>query len=67
MNLGQAVAVLPYETRAQQTKSSESGKKQLLAASGETERITCTLLDALCLSGYLKGPRTTEPKRKFAV
>jgi tRNA/rRNA methyltransferase len=60
MNMGQAVAVCLYELiREAQTGSPVQQTDGLdLATSGELERITTLLLDALRASGYL-DPRST--------
>jgi TrmH family RNA methyltransferase len=72
MNLGQAVAVCLYElvrgasSGSQRKRLPEPSKATLrlqkndLAAASQLERITATLLDALCASGYLK-PQPTVP------
>lgn len=57
MNLGQAVAVCLYEL-ARGKDTAASSKPPKLADSGEIERITALLFQALTASGYVK-PRTT--------
>jgi TrmH family RNA methyltransferase len=52
MNLGQAVAVCLYEL-VRESKVSGEPEKTKLAATGEVERITMMLLDALQASGFL--------------
>jgi tRNA/rRNA methyltransferase len=54
MNLGQAVAVCLYEL-ARDPKSSLAPEKPVLATSGDLERLTSLLLDALEASGYVKS------------
>src|SRR5437762_6445456 len=62
MNLGQAVAVCLYElartSHKGKSKTAPTSGKQPIATSGEIERITAMLLDALRDSGYL-GPNST--------
>ena len=53
MNLGQAVAVCLYEL-VRDSKTTPTTEKLKLANSGELERITSVLLDAMRFSGYLK-------------
>ena len=76
MNLGQAVAVCLYEL----VRSAQSGSKRKRlpkelriagrpqkndsAAAGQLERITATLLDALCASGYLKPQPAASTEEK---
>jgi TrmH family RNA methyltransferase len=63
MNLGQAVAVCLYEL-VRDAKVAGSTEKIQPATSGEVERISAVLLDALRVSGYVK-PRAaaaTEDK-----
>jgi tRNA/rRNA methyltransferase len=59
MNLGQAVAVCLYEI-IRDTKSASSAGKMELASSGEVERITAVLLDALDTSGWLGRRRVSD-------
>jgi TrmH family RNA methyltransferase len=58
MNLGQAVAVCLYEL-IRDEKIGKSAKTGKAAASGDVERITGSLLEALKISGYV-NPRTAE-------
>jgi TrmH family RNA methyltransferase len=51
MNLGQAVAVALYEL-VRNVKTMEPPKTSELAAAGDVERVTRSLLEALSLSGY---------------
>ena len=63
MNLGQAVAVCLYEL-ARESKTKPSGEKKKKAKTGDVERMTGLLFEALQDSGYVK-PRTgaaTEEK-----
>jgi len=53
MNLGQAVAVSLYEL-VRDSKTTPTTEKLKLANSGELERITSVLLEAMRFSGYLK-------------
>lgn len=64
MNLGQAVAVCLYEL-GRDAKAAGKGAKRKRATSGEVERITVILLDALRASGYLKGHPTAEAEEKI--
>jgi TrmH family RNA methyltransferase len=68
MNLGQAVAVCLYEL-ARGAKSASQPDKLLAATSGDLERITSVLLEALRSSGYLKPhfDATTEEKIRRLV
>ncbi len=69
MNLGQAVAVCLYEL-ARSAKPSSVGEKAVRTASGDLERLTTLLLDALHASGYLKKPtlsRTTKSRSAAPV
>jgi TrmH family RNA methyltransferase len=68
MNLGQAVAVCLYEL-ARGTQSAWQRGKPLAASSGDLERITTVLLEALRSSGYLKPQfdATTEEKIRRLV
>jgi TrmH family RNA methyltransferase len=59
MNLGQAVAVCLYEL-ARGGKPSKQSTRRERAASGEIERITMLLLEALRASGYLAQPAATN-------
>jgi TrmH family RNA methyltransferase len=68
MNLGQAVAVCLYEL-ARQESATASTQVPKAATSGEMERITSLLYQALNISGYVK-PRTaasTEAKLRRLV
>src|SRR3954464_3970445 len=58
MNLGQAVAVCLYELARGGEKQSKSREKTKSANSGQMERLTGMLFDALSASGYVKP--TTE-------
>ena len=67
MNLGQAVAVCLYEMVRDGKAAPQKLKKQP-ATSGEVERITTMLLDALRASGYIKpgaGNVTGEKVRRM--
>ncbi len=59
MNLGQAVAVCLYEI-IRDTKAASSAEKPVLASSGDVERITALLLDALDTSGWLGRRRVSD-------
>jgi TrmH family RNA methyltransferase len=63
MNLGQAVAVCLYELARSATPKPLSQKLNR-ATAGDAERITDTLLQALCASGYVKrgSAASTEDK-----
>ena len=68
MNLGQAVAVCLYEL-AREENAAASGQAPRLANSGEIERISGLLFQALSASGYVK-PRiaaSTEAKLRRLV
>lgn len=57
MNLGQAVAVCLYElSRGGKSGESSHSREPERAASGEIERMTALLLDAMRASGYLPQP-----------
>jgi tRNA/rRNA methyltransferase len=58
MNLGQAVALCLYEL-ARAGKGTPKATKPTTAATGEVERVTQVLLEALRTSGYL-SPRSTS-------
>jgi TrmH family RNA methyltransferase len=76
MNLGQAVAVCLYELvrgaqsgsqRKRSLKESRAARqpqKNNSAAAGQLERITATLLEALCASGYLKPQPAASTEEK---
>ena len=76
MNLGQAVAVCLYElvrgSRSRgklkispvQLRAARQLQKNDLAAAGQLERITVTLLDALAASGYLKPQPAASTEEK---
>jgi len=55
MNLGQAVAVCLYELARDAKKAIAKTKLEKRATAGEIERISTVLLEALHLSGYVKG------------
>lgn len=68
MNLGQAVAVCLYEL-AREVSTTASTQAEKTASSGEIERITALMFEALSASGYVK-PRTaasTEEKLRRLV
>ena len=64
MNLGQAVAVCLYELAPSRTEHRQSELVDSRATAGTLDRITCTLLDALCASGYVHSgtEASTEDK-----
>jgi TrmH family RNA methyltransferase len=64
MNLGQAVAVCLYEI-ARNEKVHASANKDLLAAAGELERLTETLLKTLHESGYFEQSTATTNELKI--
>lgn len=68
MNLGQAVAVCLYELARETNAQSDLSVPQL-AASGELDRITAVLLDALHASGYInpKSAASTEEKARRMI
>ena len=66
MNLGQAVAVCLYEL-ARDAKAAGQWEKVELAASGEVERITTSLLGALKASGYVNPAASTDEKVRRLV
>ncbi|HVS87797.1 MAG TPA: TrmJ/YjtD family RNA methyltransferase [Candidatus Acidoferrum sp.] len=59
VNLGQAAALCLYEL-ARDSQAARQSEKLKPATTGEVERITAMLLDALRASGYLK-PRSAAP------
>jgi len=63
MNLAQAVAVCLYEL-AREARAAR-GEKVKLATSGESERLTEVLLEALAASGYLKPRAGAETREKI--
>jgi TrmH family RNA methyltransferase len=73
MNLGQAVAVCLYElVRLEQKPSARSARaasktagKQAMASSGDMERITAILLDAMVASGYIKRKPTADAEERL--
>ena len=67
MNLGQAVAVTLYEL-VRASPESSPGKRQPASAE-DLERLTSTLLDALCASGYVKAGAgaSTEMKARRLI
>lgn len=64
MNLGQAVAVTLYEL-VRETKALNSVKSAKRASSGEVDRISTILLEALRESGFLKKPSTLAADDKI--
>jgi tRNA/rRNA methyltransferase len=68
MNLGQAVAVCLYEL-VREAKAAQPAEKLPRATSGEVERITALLLEALRTSGYVKprGAAIAEEKVRRLV
>jgi TrmH family RNA methyltransferase len=64
MNLGQAVAVCLYEL-ARGEDAAASTKAPKLANSGEIERITALLFQALTASGYVKPRMTASTEEKL--
>jgi len=64
MNLGQAVAVCLYEL-IRDVKLARAPKQVELAASGEVERITALLLEALHTSGFLTRRRVTDADERI--
>jgi tRNA/rRNA methyltransferase len=66
MNLGQAVAVCLYElVREAKAKTGPPTEKTQAATSGETERITALLFDALRASGYVKPGASALTQEKL--
>jgi tRNA/rRNA methyltransferase len=63
MNLGQAVAVCLYEL-ARDRKIPKLPEKTVLATSGDMERITALLFDALYASGFLTRRPTTDAEER---
>jgi TrmH family RNA methyltransferase len=59
MNLGQAVAVCLYET-IRDAKAAAPSERLEVASSGDVERITAILLDALDTSGWLDRRRVRD-------
>lgn len=65
MNLGQAVAVCLYELVRDARSARQTEKQALaLATTGEVERLTAILFDALYASGYLKRKPTTDAEER---
>ncbi len=64
MNLGQAVAVCLYEL-VRDSKFARAPKKEEPAASGEVERITALLLEALHTSGFLTRRRVADSDQRI--
>jgi TrmH family RNA methyltransferase len=64
MNLGQAVAVCLYELIRDGRAASATEKLQL-ASSGETERITQKLIEALGVSGFLDLRRVSDSEQRI--
>jgi TrmH family RNA methyltransferase len=73
MNLGQAVAVCLYELAreddAPSGKRKDTGGPKMPAKSGDQERLTRLLFEALCASGYVetRGAAATEEKLRRLV
>ena len=63
MNLGQAVAVTLYEL-ARDVKTIETPEAPHMATSGDAERMTAFLLDALNISGYATPATTAATEEK---
>ncbi len=66
MNLGQAVAICMYEL-ARDASVAGLAEKEELAASGEVERFTDSLLAALKTSGYVNPAASTDDKVRRLV
>ena len=66
VNLGQAVAVCLYEL-SRESKLAAPLKTNELARSGDLERLTAVLLDALRASGYLKLRSTKNSQASSAM
>jgi len=64
MNLGQAVAVCLYEI-VRDSKFERGPKKPELASSGEVERITVLLLEALHTSGFLTRRLVSDSEERI--
>jgi TrmH family RNA methyltransferase len=64
MNLGQAVAVCLYEL-SRDLKKSKASEKLEGAGSGQVERLTESLFQALSASGYVKPATQTSTKQKL--
>jgi TrmH family RNA methyltransferase len=64
MNLGQAVAVCLYEL-IRDSKQAGRAEQAKLATSGELERITALLLDALLASGFLDRRRVSDSDERI--
>jgi len=64
MNLGQAVAVCLYEI-IRDSRAERAPKQPEPAASGEVERITVLLLEALHTSGFLGRRRVTDAEERI--
>jgi TrmH family RNA methyltransferase len=64
MNLGQAVAVCLYEL-ARSGASALLSLPQTPAATGEVERVTQLLFEALCTSGYVQSPGEDAAREKL--
>ena len=66
MNLGQAVAVCLYELARDAKAPLKTGQRvatEASAASGDVERLTAVLLEALIASGYLKSRSTASEEK----
>jgi len=67
MNLGQAVAVALYEVArslgATQSKQAHTRRSPRLAAAGELERLTSTLLETLRASGYANSQTASTQEK----
>jgi TrmH family RNA methyltransferase len=64
MNLGQAVAVCLYEL-IRNSKAPRAAEKTQAAAAAEIERITETLSEALCESGFLDRRRVADADQRI--
>jgi tRNA/rRNA methyltransferase len=64
MNLGQAVAVCLYEL-IRNPKAPRKSEKLPLPTAAEIERITCMLIDALRLSGFLDLRRVADSEQRI--
>lgn len=63
MNLGQAVAVTLYEIVREQSSSANSEQREP-ATSGQLERLTTVLMEALQISGYATPPTLAATEEK---
>jgi tRNA/rRNA methyltransferase len=64
MNLGQAVAVCLYEL-IRDGKKVGAAKRAQAASSGDVERITSVLLEALQVSGYVNPKTAVSSEEKI--